>query len=57
MAFYAIGPHVKAGYAGGVAYTHSSLLKSVEEIFRLPVLPTVAGASDLSDLFQPGFFP
>ena len=57
MAFYAIGPHVKAGYAGGAAYTHSSLLKSVEEIFNLPVLPTVAGANDLKDLFQPGFFP
>jgi hypothetical protein len=57
MPFLAIGPHVKAGYTGSVAYTHSSLTKSVEEIFGLPVLPAVAGATDLADLFQPGFFP
>jgi hypothetical protein len=57
MPFIAIGPHVKAGYAGAVAYTHSSLLKSVEEIFSLPVLSTVTSATDLKDLFQPGFFP
>jgi hypothetical protein len=56
-AFFAIGPHVKPGYAGSVAYTHSSLTKSVGEIFNLPPLATVAGASDLKDLFQPGFFP
>jgi len=57
MPFVAVGPHVKPGYVGKVAYNHSSLLKSIEEIFGLPILPTVAGASDLADLFQPGFFP
>jgi hypothetical protein len=57
MPFVAIGPHVKTNYASSVAYTHSSLTKSAEEIFGLPILPTVAGASDFKDLFQPGFFP
>ena len=52
--FFAIGPGVKSGYTSTVAYTHSSLLKTVEEIFGLPVLPTVAGANDFADLFQSG---
>jgi hypothetical protein len=49
--FLAIGPSVKPNYVGKIAYTHSSLTKTVEEIFALPILPTVAGANDLSDLF------
>jgi len=50
--FIAIGPTVKANYTSRVAYTHSSLTKTVEEIFGLPILPTVAGANDFGDLFQ-----
>jgi len=57
MPFVAIGPHVKSGYAGQVSYTHSSFTKSVDEIFGLPILPAVAGANDLADLFQPATFP
>ena len=57
MPFVAIGPHIKSGYTGTVTYSHSSFLKSVEEIFGLPVLPTVAGANDLANLFQPATFP
>ncbi|HXT94906.1 MAG TPA: alkaline phosphatase family protein [Polyangia bacterium] len=57
MPFVAIGPGVKIGYTGGVAYTHGSFTKSVDEIFGLPVLSTVTGANDLADLFQPGMFP
>ncbi len=52
MPFVAIGPQIKSGYTGQVSYTHSSFTKSVEEIFGLPILPTVAGANDLGDLFQ-----
>ncbi len=52
--FIAIGPKVKPGYASNVRFTHSSLTKTVEEAFGLPILPTVAGASDFSDLFLPG---
>jgi len=51
--FIAIGPDVKPGYAGAVPYTHSSMLKTVEEMLGLPILPTVASATDLEDLFLP----
>ena len=57
LPFIAVGPHVKAGYANAVDYSHSSLLKSLEEIFHLPILPAVTTANDFSDLFEPGFFP
>jgi hypothetical protein len=57
MPFLAVGPHVKTGYAGAVKYTHSSMLKSVEESLVLGVLPTVSAANDFSDLFVSGFFP
>jgi hypothetical protein len=52
--FIAIGPTVKPGYAGSVAYTHSSLTRTVEKIFGLPVLPAVASANDFADLFAAG---
>ncbi len=51
MPFVALGPTVKTGYAGGTMYSHSSLVKSIEEIFGLPVLSTAMGANDFSDLF------
>ncbi len=54
--FVAIGPQVKPGYASSVRFTHSSLTKTVDEIFGLPILPTVTSANDLSDLLQPGAF-
>jgi hypothetical protein len=57
MSFLAIGPHVKTGYASSVNLTHSSILKSVEEILNLPILSTVSKANDLSDLFVSGYFP
>jgi hypothetical protein len=57
MPFLAAGPHVKAGYASSVSYTHSSLLKSLDEIFGLPTLATVSSTNDLADLFEAGFFP
>jgi phosphatidylinositol-3-phosphatase len=55
--FLAIGPGVKAGYAGSVRYDHGSIVKSVEELFGLPVLPAVAGKHDFGDLFKAGVFP
>ena len=54
--FVAIGPQVKPDYGSSVRFTHGSLTKTVEEIFGLPILPTVASANDLSDLFLPGTF-
>jgi hypothetical protein len=53
LPFLAVGPGVKPGHAGAVPYTHSSLLKTVEEILGLPILPAVASANDLADLFAP----
>ena len=51
--FVAIGPHVKSGLRRQRAPTRTARsLKSVEEIFGLPILPTVAGANDFADLFQ-----
>jgi hypothetical protein len=42
-------------YASTVNLTHSSDLKTMEEIFHLkPLLGDAANATDLSDLFQPG---
>ena len=40
-----------------IAFNHSSLVKTVEEIFGLPLLPTVASVNDFADLFQPGTLP
>jgi len=57
MPFIAIGPHVKAGYAGSVNYTHSAMLRSMEEILQLAPLKTVKSATDFKDLFVAGYFP
>jgi phospholipase C len=41
------------GYASNVYYTHSSLLRTVQEVFNVtPLLRGAANASDLSDLFK-----
>jgi hypothetical protein len=49
----ALSPLAKAGYTSNVAYTHSSTLRSIEEIFGLtPMLGGAANATDLSDMFH-----
>jgi hypothetical protein len=46
------------GYASNVQYTHSSLLRTVQEIFNVtPLIRDAANASNLSDLFKPGINP
>jgi hypothetical protein len=57
MPFLAVGPGVKVGYAGGVSYNHSSIVKSAEKIMNLSVLSKVSGANDLADLFKAGSYP
>ncbi len=57
MPFIAVGPGVKPGYSGSVAYNHSSVVKSVEQIFGLATLSKVSSANTLSDLFQSGQYP
>ncbi len=38
-------------------YTHSSLVKSIDEQLGLPVLSTVTSANDFADMFETGMFP
>lgn len=58
-----ISPHAHRNvdgvpYASPVNYTHSSDLRTMQEIFRVgPFLGDAANAEDLSDLFQPGAIP
>lgn len=49
-----LSPFAKGhGYAGAVHYTHSALLRSIEEIFGVtPLLGGAAHSPDLHDLFQ-----
>ena len=45
-------------YASPVNFTHSSDLRTMQEIFHVgPFLGDAANATDLSDLFQPGAIP
>src|SRR5436309_2193586 len=49
----ALSPFAKAGYSNSVPYTHSSTLRTMEEIFGVsPFLEGAASATDLSDLFS-----
>jgi phosphatidylinositol-3-phosphatase len=51
--FLALGDGVKKGYVNEVRYTHSSLLRTLEEIFKVsPMLGDAAKAEDLKDLFS-----
>jgi hypothetical protein len=54
--FIAVGPRVKSHYVSTVELDHGSLVKSVETIFDLPVLPKVRATHDFSDLFEAGAF-
>jgi hypothetical protein len=45
-------------YASSINYSHSSDLRTMQEIFHVgPFLGDAANATDLSDLFQPGVIP
>jgi phosphatidylinositol-3-phosphatase len=51
--FLALGQGVKHGYRNEIRYTHSALLRTVEEIFGVsPRLGHAAGSNDLRDLFS-----
>ena len=48
----ALSNDAKVGYANDLHYTHSSLLRTLQEIFGVtPLLGDAANATDLSDLF------
>ncbi len=47
-----LSPDAKVGYSNTIHYTHSSTLRTIEELFNVsPFLGDAANASDLSDLF------
>jgi phosphatidylinositol-3-phosphatase len=48
-----LSPNAKGnGYSNSIHYTHSSLLRTIQEIFgTMPLLGDAANAADLSDLF------
>lgn len=54
MPFLMIGDHVVPG-ANTTAYSHSSQLKTIEELLGVPTLPSVASAADFAAMFQPGY--
>lgn len=57
LPFIAAGAGVKAGYESQVKLSHRSIVRTVERIFGLPVLPAVKDVNDLGDLFEPGVLP
>jgi len=54
--FLALGTHVKVNTTSTTSYTHSSIIKSVDELLGAPVLPSVASANDFADMFDAGTF-
>ena len=47
-----LSPFAKPGYAGTIPYTHSSLLRTVQDVFGLrPFMRDAANATSLDDLF------
>jgi hypothetical protein len=46
-----LSPLAKVGYQNSIQYTHSSTLRTVEEIFDVPFLADANNATDLSDFF------
>ncbi len=47
-----LSPFAKVGYSNSIPYTHSSTLRSMQEIFSVvPLIRDAANATDLSDLF------
>ena len=49
----ALSNEAKVGYSNDIPYTHSSLLRTLQEIFGVtPLLGDAANATDLSDLFS-----
>jgi hypothetical protein len=48
----ALSPFAKPGYSNEIAYTHSSLLRTVQDVFALrPFMRDAANATSLGDLF------
>lgn len=58
IAMIALSPYARVGYANAVPYTHSSTLRTIQEIFGVtPLLGDARNAVDLGDLFLPAGQP
>jgi phospholipase C len=51
MGMIALSPLAKPNYTSSIAYTHSSLFRTIEQIFGVPYLRAAQGATSLSELF------
>jgi hypothetical protein len=47
-----LSPFAKTNYSNSIKYTHSSMLRTFEEIFGVPLLADAANATNLSDFFN-----
>jgi len=55
IAMIVLSPFAKPGFSNTIKYTHSSTLRTVQEIFGItPFIRDAANATDLSDLFLSG---
>jgi len=53
IGFIVLSPQAKGnGYSNSIHYTHGSFLRSMEEIFGVPLLNDANAQTDLSDLFK-----
>jgi phosphatidylinositol-3-phosphatase len=52
-----LGPHVTANHISTFKYSHSSLVKTVELILQLPLLPKVSHSNSFRPFFESGFYP
>jgi phospholipase C len=57
LPFFVLSPFARAGYGSTNYYTHSSVLRTMQEIFQVgpPFLGDAAKATDLSDFFAPPY--
>lgn len=55
--FILAGAGVKKNHESRTGYDHRSMVKTIEEIFGLPLLPATKDATDFGDMFEAGAFP
>ena len=55
--FIALGPRITAGGTSGTLYNHGSVIKTIDEMYGITPLSTVANDNDLSALYKSGQFP
>jgi hypothetical protein len=51
LPFVVLSPLAKPGFQNSTKYTHSSLLRTLQEVFGVPLLGDAANATNLADFF------